>query len=238
MTSVLLVFQIGQPRIWLSMSRDGLLPPIFGRIHPKFRTPSFSTILTGIMVSIPCMFMNLSEAADLTSIGTLFAFVLVCGGVLKMQVDGGNTNATFKVPYLNAKFILPALVILFFGYVFLSAAGAIGSIVSTTAVSDGQAVLNFLTLNAVAEQSAAEELYHGLPLFLFLVVTLTMAVLAYRNNLSLFPCLGLLSCLYLMSFVDIQSWIRFLMWLLIGQFIYFLYGRNHSKLNKLPKTAA
>jgi amino acid transporter len=234
MTSVLLVFQIGQPRIWLSMSRDGLLPPIFGRIHPKFRTPSFSTILTGITVSIPCMFMNLNEAADLTSIGTLFAFVLVCGGVLKMQMDGGNTNATFKVPYVNGKFILPALVLVFFGYVFLSAAGVVGSIVSATAVSDGQAVLNFLMLNAVPEQSAGEELYHGLPLFLFLIVTLAVSVLAFRNSLSLFPCLGLISCLYLMSFVDIQSWIRFLMWLFIGQIIYFLYGRQHSKLNNLP----
>jgi len=66
-------FQIGQPRIWMSMSRDGLLPPIFSKIHPKYRTPSFSTLLTGFVVAIPSLFMNLSEVTDLTSIGTLFA---------------------------------------------------------------------------------------------------------------------------------------------------------------------
>src|SRR5215216_5909190 len=85
--SVLLVFQLGQPRIWMSMSRDGLLPPVFARIHPKYKTPSFSTILTGLVVGIPALFMNLSVVVDLCSVGTLFAFVLVCGGVLKLQND-------------------------------------------------------------------------------------------------------------------------------------------------------
>ena len=82
MTSVLLVFQMGQPRIWMSMSRDGLLPPIFERIHPKFHTPSFSTIVTGLIVGIPILFTDKVFVLDFTSIATLFAFVLVCGGVL------------------------------------------------------------------------------------------------------------------------------------------------------------
>jgi APA family basic amino acid/polyamine antiporter len=82
--SVLLIFQLGQPRIWMSMSRDGLLPKAFSRIHPKYHTPSFATIVTGFVVAIPALFMNLTEVTDLTSIGTLFAFVLVCGGVLLM----------------------------------------------------------------------------------------------------------------------------------------------------------
>ena len=81
MASVLLVFQVGQPRIWMSMSRDGLLPKKFASIHPKYKTPGFSTIVTGLLVAIPCLFTNLTEMTDLTSIGTLFAFVLVCGGV-------------------------------------------------------------------------------------------------------------------------------------------------------------
>ncbi|NDC42881.1 MAG: amino acid permease, partial [Chitinophagia bacterium] len=81
--SVLLVFQLGQPRIWMSMSRDGLLPPIFARIHPKFKTPSFSTVLTGLVVGIPAMFLNLNEVVQLTSVGTLFAFVLVCAGIAR-----------------------------------------------------------------------------------------------------------------------------------------------------------
>src|SRR5579863_2030680 len=69
--SVLLVFQLGQPRIWMSMSRDGLLPPVFARIHPKYKTPSFSTVLTGLVVGIPALFMNLTVVVDLTSVGTL-----------------------------------------------------------------------------------------------------------------------------------------------------------------------
>ena len=76
-TSVLLVFQLGQPRIWMSMSRDGLLPKKFSKVHPKFGTPAFATIVSGVFVGIPSLFMSISRMTDLTSIGTLFAFVLV-----------------------------------------------------------------------------------------------------------------------------------------------------------------
>ncbi|HLP15450.1 MAG TPA: amino acid permease [Bacteroidota bacterium] len=109
MASVLLVFQLGQPRIWMSMSRDGLLPKVFSRIHPKYRTPSFSTILTGFVVAVPALFMNLTEVTDLTSIGTLFAFVLVCGGVLQLQLSDTTTERRFKTPYINSKYIIPVL---------------------------------------------------------------------------------------------------------------------------------
>ncbi len=109
MASVLLVFQLGQPRIWMSMSRDGLLPKIFSRVHPKYRTPSFSTVLTGFVVAVPALFMNLTEVTDLTSIGTLFAFVLVCGGVLQLQISDTKTERKFKTPYVNSKYIIPVL---------------------------------------------------------------------------------------------------------------------------------
>jgi basic amino acid/polyamine antiporter, APA family len=109
MASVLLVFQLGQPRIWMSMSRDGLLPKIFSRVHPKYRTPSFSTVLTGFVVAVPALFMNLTEVTDLTSIGTLFAFVLVCGGVLQLQISDTKTERRFKTPYVNSKYIIPVL---------------------------------------------------------------------------------------------------------------------------------
>ena len=82
MTSVILVFQMGQPRIWMSMSRDGLLPKKFQEIHPKYKTPGFSTIVTGLVVGIPILFTDETFVLDFTSIATLFAFVLVCGGVL------------------------------------------------------------------------------------------------------------------------------------------------------------
>ena len=82
LATVFLVFQIGQPRIWMAMSRDGLLPKIFSSIHPRFKTPWFATIITGLVVAIPALFMNLTEVTDLASIGTLFAFFVVCAGVL------------------------------------------------------------------------------------------------------------------------------------------------------------
>ena len=111
--SVLLIFQLGQPRIWMSMSRDGLLPKAFSRIHPKYHTPSFATIITGLLVAIPALFMNLTEVTDLTSIGTLFAFVLVCGGVLLLPREAA-LKGRFKLPYFNGKWIIPMITILIF----------------------------------------------------------------------------------------------------------------------------
>lgn len=101
--SVLLVFSVGQPRIWMVMGRDGLLPPIFAKLHPKYKTPSFSTILTGVLIGVPCLFMNLTEVTDLTSIGTLFAFLIVCAGTLFTD----NSKARFKVTYINSRWIFP-----------------------------------------------------------------------------------------------------------------------------------
>ncbi len=108
-TSVLLVFQLGQPRIWMSMSRDGLMPKKFAQIHPKYNTPQFATIITGLVVGIPLLFTDRNFILDFTSIGTLFAFVLVCGGVLllprKTKVAG-----KFSIPFINAKYIFPLLI--------------------------------------------------------------------------------------------------------------------------------
>ncbi len=111
MASVLLVFQMGQPRIWMSMSRDGLLPKSFSRIHPKYKTPSFATIVVGFVVAVPSLFMNLTIVTDLCSIGTLFAFVLVCAGVLVLQNRPDVQRGKFRIPYLNSKFIVPLLFI-------------------------------------------------------------------------------------------------------------------------------
>ena len=109
MASVLLVFQMGQPRIWMSMSRDGLLPKRFSKIHPIYRTPSFATIVVGFVVAIPSLFMNLKMVTDLCSIGTLFAFVLVCGGVLVMNSRSDTPKSAFKTPYVNSKYVMPFL---------------------------------------------------------------------------------------------------------------------------------
>lgn len=109
LASVLLVYQMGQPRIWMSMSRDGLLPKAFSRIHPKYKTPSFATIVTGFVVAIPSLFMNLTLVTDLAAIGTLFAFVLVCAGVLVLHNRPNVQFGKFRIPYVNSKYIIPAI---------------------------------------------------------------------------------------------------------------------------------
>ncbi|MEP6685987.1 MAG: amino acid permease [Verrucomicrobiota bacterium] len=100
MTSVLLVFQLGQPRIFMAMARDGLLPQYFARIHPRFRTPHITTIWTGIFVGGIAMVTNIGELADLTNIGTLFAFVLVCIGVIILRRTDPVRPRSFRVPFV------------------------------------------------------------------------------------------------------------------------------------------
>ena len=99
MTSVLLVFQLGQPRIFMAMARDGLLPPFFARIHPRFRTPHVTTIITGIFVGGVAMVKDIGELADLTNIGTLFAFVLVCLGVISLRRTDPKRPRPFRVSF-------------------------------------------------------------------------------------------------------------------------------------------
>ncbi len=111
MASVLLVFQLGQPRIWMSMSRDGLLPKKFSKVHKKFHTPSYATIVTGFVVAVPALFMNLTIVTDLCSIGTLFAFVLVCAGVLKLETMPDRPKGKFRTPYINSRFVMPVLLV-------------------------------------------------------------------------------------------------------------------------------
>jgi APA family basic amino acid/polyamine antiporter len=110
MAGVFLVFQIGQPRIWMTMSRDGLLPKPFSRIHPRFKTPAFATIVTGFFVVVPMLFIPSDTVLDLCSMGTLFAFVLVCAGVLKLEMTPGAPRGKFRTPYINGKWVFPALV--------------------------------------------------------------------------------------------------------------------------------
>jgi len=99
-TSVLIVMMLGQPRIFLAMARDGLLPPsFFAAVHPKFKTPWLSTILTGVIVATAASLLPLNILADLTSIGTLFAFVLVCVAVLIMRRVDPNRPRPFRVPF-------------------------------------------------------------------------------------------------------------------------------------------
>ncbi|MGN6194222.1 MAG: amino acid permease [Ginsengibacter sp.] len=206
--SVLLVFQMGQPRIWMSMSRDGLLPKAFSRIHSKYKTPSFATIITGLFVAVPALFLNLTEVTDLTSIGTLFAFVLVCGGVLLLpKREAGEAEPKFKILYINSQFIVPVLFI-------------VGVIIFWK---------NFLGL---FDFNAGWAVFKDkLPFFLFIILSIALTIASFIKKLSLIPVLGLASCFYLMTELGFTNWMRFLIWLVIGLFIYFLYSRHHSRLN-------
>jgi basic amino acid/polyamine antiporter, APA family len=212
MASVLLVFQLGQPRIWMSMSRDGLLPPVFAKLHPRYRTPAFSTIITGFLVAIPALFMNLTEVIDLTSIGTLFAFVLVSGGILILNPKGVGSKADkgFVVPYFNSRtYLLPILVlaILIYYFSFSKSPGA-----------GGKALWGLLlSLNMV-------------PYYLFILVALVISFFAITHKWSLIPVLALLTNLYLMSELGITNWLRFAIWLVVGLMIYFSFGFKNSRL--------
>jgi len=202
-TSVLLVFQIGQPRIWMSMSRDGLLPKRFSKLSPRFQTPAFATLMTGILVGVPVLFVDDKLMTDLTSIGTLFAFVLVCGGVLilpRLQKQAGK----FQIPYINGKFITAILVALFI-YLFRSRL--------TDACSN-----------------IKSEGYQEVLFLVFVLVAVVLALMSFLRNYSLIPVLGVLCCMYLMIEIPAKSWLVFFGWMAFGLLIYFLYGYRKSKL--------
>ena len=210
--SVLLVFQVGQPRIWMSMSRDGLLPPIFSQIHPKFGTPSFSTILTGFVVGIPSLFANMDLMVDLTSIGTLFAFALVSGGVMMLDAMPIRPVSKFRTPYINSKYIFPLALIAVFAFWL---------------IQYRDVFMEYVGLNKGMDTHLIRE---AVPHYLFLIMLVVLAVLAFRKNLSLIPLLGLLACAYLLSESGATNWERFFVWLVVGLICYFLYGSKHSKL--------
>ena len=204
-TSVLLVFQLGQPRIWMSMSRDGLLPKRFSNIHPRYRTPSFATFVTGLLVGIPVLVIDDALVTDLTSIGTLFAFVLVCGGVLLLPARPKEVGK-FHLPYINGKFIVPALVIL----LIVGASKRLGA----------------------AFSNIGNEGYQEVLFIVFVALALYIAVMSFLRNYSLIPVLGMLCCAYLMIEIPAKSWLVFFLWMGLGLIIYFLYGAKNSKLSQ------
>lgn len=209
-TTVLLVFQMGQPRIWYAMSRDGLMPKKFMTIHPKYNTPSYATIVTGIVVGIPILFTDKSFILDFTSIGTIFAFVLVCGGVLLLPAKK-KLPGRFHMPYLNSKIIFP---IIFLG---------------------GLTFFYFWQPEFFQNLMDWRDPIEGefrISMFFFIIINLGLCVLAFIKNLSLIPLLGLSSCLYLLTGMTHNNWFWFAIWFAIGLVIYFSYGYRNSELHK------
>jgi hypothetical protein len=169
------------------------------------------------------LFLNLKEVVDLSSIGTLFAFVLVCGGVLVLD-NSKNPPARpkFKTPYINGRYVVPLLYI--------------GVIAVIYRYFKTEAWDSFFSLkpqaNAAGQWEAGWDLLkHKLPMILFILVATVVAALSFLKRLSLIPVLGLLTCFYLMTQLGITNWTRFLIWLVVGLAIYFLYSRNSSKLS-------
>lgn len=222
MTSVLLVFQMGQPRIWMSMSRDGLLPKVFQKIHPTYKTPSFSTIVTGLVVALPIIFSDKTFVLDFTSIGTLFAFVLVCGGVLLIPRKA-KEKGKFHLPYINAQFVFPALLLVTFIFIQFQFPNYF----------KGLFVFDFSKNEAYlkGELSFLDVATPQISLIIFWMVCIVIATLSFFKKYSLIPVLGLISCLYLLTGMTKTNWAWFLAWLIIGLIVYFIYGRKNSKLN-------
>ncbi|MFT4204577.1 MAG: amino acid permease [Chitinophagaceae bacterium] len=212
-TSALLVFQIGQPRIWMTMSRDGLLWKKFSHISPKHNTPTFATIVAGIVVAVPAFFFKMDFFVDLTSVGTFFAFILVCGGVLYLDHTGLSQQSKFKVPYINGKYLVGL--------------GLIGAALLLWYTPQGMEVRHEwsqLSLNQILE--------HKLLTIFFWLVWVGLTIFSFLKNFSLLPVIGILINLYLMTELGTSNWKIFIIWLLIGLVVYFGYGKKHSKLGK------
>jgi amino acid transporter len=187
----------------MSMSRDGLLPRAFGKIHPKYKTPWFSTIITGLLVAIPTLFMESSLMTELTSIGTLFAFVLVSGGVLLLPRIQTAGKSGFRLPYINGQLIVPVMYLLFLW------------------------LFRERVVDVLAHLRSA-----GLQEALFLVYTLLagwLTVATVVRKYSLIPVLGVLFCAYLLIEIGARAWIWFFVWMGIGLLIYSLYGYHKSR---------
>ena len=204
MASVLLVFQNGQPRIWMSMSRDGLLPKRFSNIHPKFKTPAFSTIVTGFFVAVPALFLNLKEVTDLSSIGTLFAFVVVNAGVIRMESHRNEYHTGFRVPYINGRILVPLLCLV--------------SLFTFIVLDETKTFANF-------------GLRENWPTLAFWLLFVVLSVLTFLKRFSTIPVLGMVTNFYLMTQLNFTNWAAFMLWLFFGLIIYLVYGKSHSKLS-------
>jgi APA family basic amino acid/polyamine antiporter len=210
MTAVLLVFQLGQPRIFFSMSRDGLLPKAFAAVHPRYRTPHVTTIWTGIFVAVFAAFASLDEIIELTNIGTLFAFALVCAGVMVLRHTDPDRPRPFRTPWIP---MLP---------IWLLILWALPPLLKEAA--DWGTRVEYLLVFIVALLGT-----------LFSVVGITCKVRGRKMPEVVkteFALAGIASCFWLMRGLPAITWWRFVGWLALGMMIYALYGFRHSRLSE------
>jgi amino acid transporter len=200
MASVFLVFQLGQPRIFMSMSRDGLLPKPFSRIHPRFKTPSFATVITGIAVALPIVFLNSQLVTDLSALGTLFAFVLVSGGILVLHAKEKHSPsdaAGFRVPYINGQYVLPLCLVVYTLFM--------------RSMPDSHDLTHTWT-------------WEKFPYAVFYAVFVGLAAATWWKKWSMIPALGIITNLYLIAGIGHLNWLRFAVWCAIGLGVYALFG--------------
>jgi len=168
------------------------------------------------------LFMNLGEVTELSVIGTLFSFAIVCACVLVKDKEFAGQKR--YVPYINSQWIVPI------GFVVIMAA---------VIYFNGDAVINFFTDYTPAKGSSYLGTFlEKIPYFVFIIFALVMAALSFVKRLTLIPVLGVMSCTFLMTELGWTNWFRFGVWLLIGIGVYFLYSYKHSKLNKREVTEA
>ena len=221
MTSVLLVFQMGQPRMWMTMSRDGLMPPVFQKIHPKFKTPSFATIITGLVVGIPILFTDKTFVLDFTSIATLFAFVLVCGGVLLIPRKD-KIAGRFHLPYINGQYIFPLIIAAAIITAYMLSNSYFINIFNFDFSANEDYLANKKTLMDLATPNIS--------LIIFWLSAILLAVFAFIKKYSLIPLMGVITCMYLLTGMSKSNWVWFIGWLALGMIFYFMYGYRKSKL--------
>jgi APA family basic amino acid/polyamine antiporter len=202
MISSILVYQIGQSRVWFSMSRDGLLPKVFSNVHPLFRTPAFSTWVAGVVVAIPSGLFDIGTLADLSNIGTLFAFVLVSVGVIVLRLRDPRRRRGFVVPGGPKQ--------------KMSFAATVARVAAGLAVAAAlRYLIGFLPWDYLQD---------------VLIVALGIGLLIWLwRTLLLIPLLSVIFCFLLMAGLPIITWYRFIIWLVIGLVIYFFYSRHRSE---------
>lgn len=208
--AVLIVMQLGQPRIFFSMSRDGFVPKWLSRVHPRFKTPYRTTIISGVIVALLATVFNINEVAELCNIGTLFAFVLVCGGIAILRHKDSDIAAPFNTKAFPWILLLGAILFECVGFF----ARQINPIISIIAY----VLLAITVIIAFIASFMYKESRIKRPFMTPLVPCV--------------PLCGILTCVYLMLGLPFVTWIRFVSWLIIGLFIYFFYGMRHTKYDE------